>query len=68
MMLLTNVSGCAGVGVLPVPAADQPLSPSALLARTCTWYSVSAVRALIAAVVPVKSCGPSVQLPLVPTR
>ena len=25
------------VDVLPLPEPDQPLSPSSLVARTCTW-------------------------------
>ena len=41
--------------------ADQSPSPSSLLARTCTWYSVSIVSPVIVARVPVKSCGPAVK-------
>ena len=34
-------AGAALASVEPLPASDQPLSPSALVARTCTSYSVS---------------------------
>ena len=37
IMLSTTGVRLAVVLVVPVPAADQPLSPSALVARTCTW-------------------------------
>ena len=54
--------------VRPVPATDQSPSPSALVARTCTSYDVSAARLPMAALVPVTFCGPSVKFPLVPAR
>ena len=47
--------------VLPVPDADQGPSPSLFVARTCTSYSVLALRPMMAAVRPVTFCGPSVQ-------
>ena len=57
-----------GAAVVPVPEADHAPSPSALLARTCTWYDVAGERLPIAVEVVVTSCGPSVQSPLVPGR
>ena len=54
--------------VLPVPGADQPLSPSALEARTRTWYWVPVVRPLMLDVVTPRFCGPSIQPPEVPSR
>ena len=55
-----------GLPVDPDPAVDQGLSPSLFVARTCTWYEVPAVRLPMLALVPVWSCGPSVQ-PVSPT-
>ena len=60
--------GAPGTVVRPVPATDQSPSPSALVARTCTSYDVSAARLPMAALVPVTFCGPSVKFPLVPAR
>ena len=53
--------------VVPLPEADQGLSPSALVARTCTSYAVFAVRPVIVVDIPVTSCGPAVKV-LLPTR
>ena len=54
-----NASGLLNVGasfgaavVVAVAVADQLLRPSALLARTPTWYSVAAVRPVSARLVP----------------
>ena len=38
-----GASGFCAVGVA-LAAVDQPLSPTLLAARTCTWYAVSLVR------------------------
>ena len=64
----TANTGALLAEVLPLPEADQGLSPSALVARTCTSYAVFMVRPVIVAVVPVWFCGPLVKLPLSPTR
>ena len=52
-----------GALVVPVPAGDQPPSPSALVARTCTRYAVPASRPVMAlAGDGVWSWGPLVQV------
>ena len=55
--------GRALVGVLvdPFPLADQLSPPSALVARTCTRYSVPVSRSPMVALSPVSFWGPSVQ-------
>ena len=64
-----------GVGVPPSAfvrtaseGSDQSLGVSSFFARTCTWYSVSAVSPVIVAVTPAPSCVKSFQPPLVPWR
>ena len=59
-------SGDALASVEPLPESDQPLSPSSLVARTCTWYSVSSASPGIGSLGPLTSCGPTVKAPLVP--
>ena len=54
--------------VEPVPGGDHGLSPSLLVARTCTWYDVFAERLGMVVVSPFTFCGPLVKLPLVPWR
>ena len=61
-------AGAAFASVEPVPASDQSLSPSALVARTCTSYSVSSASPVIGSLNPLTSCGPVVKSPLLPTR
>ena len=57
-----------GVLVVPVPLGDQLLSPSSLLARTCTSYSVASARPGMLVLVAVTSCGPLMKSPVVPWR
>ena len=59
-------AGAALASVEPLPASDQSLSPSALVARTCTSYSVSSASPVIGSLGPLTSCGPTVKAPLVP--
>ena len=59
-------AGAALASVEPVPASDQPLSPSSLVACTCTWYSVFSSSPGIGSLGPLTSCGPAVKPPLVP--
>ena len=60
--------GVASAVVAPLPEGDQLLSPSSLVARTCTWYEVPASRLPMLASVAVTFCGPLLQLPLAPSR
>ena len=55
---VTSGIGLATVGallvgelVVPLPLNDQPLVPSSLPARTCTWYAVFSVSSVIAVLV-----------------
>ena len=61
-------SGAAFASVEPLPASDQPPVPSALVACTCTWYSVSSASPVIVALVPLTSSVQGVKSPLSPTR
>ena len=72
-----GAAGAAGAvvssAVVPLPLADQPLSPSTFRARTCTWYVVRgtwyvvvALRPLMVVVVDVPLWGWLLQLPGVP--
>ena len=61
-------AGQSAAFVEPVPALDHTESPSSLVARTRTWYSVPAASPVMMASGSVTSCGPSVKLPLVPWR
>ena len=42
-------TGAAFASVEPLPESDQPLVPSALVARTCTSYSVFSMSDVIVA-------------------
>ena len=53
IMLATVGALFAGVFVVPLPEDDQPLVPSAFVARTCTRYAVPADRLEIVVEVPV---------------
>ena len=60
--------GAALASVEPVPESDQPLSPSSLVACTCTSYSVFSSSAVIVALGPVTSSVQAVKSPLLPMR
>ena len=63
---VANTGALLVVAVLVRPApggSDQAESPSSLVARTCTSYSVFAARPVTVAVVSVTSRGPSIQVP-----
>ncbi len=60
--------GDALASVVPVPDADQSLSPSAFLASTCTSYVVFSARSSIVLLVPDTFVSPAVKAPLSPTR
>ena len=61
-------TGAAFASVAPLPESDQPLSPSSLVARTCTSYSVFSSSPVIVALLPVTSSVQGVKSPLLPTR
>ena len=60
--------GDALASVVPVPDADQSLSPSSFLASTCTSYVVFSSRSSMVLLVPDTFVSPAVKAPLSPTR
>ena len=65
---LGNSPTRAGPLLRPDPGCDQAPSPSSLVARTRTWWNVPVARRPMVALVSVRSSGPSLQFPELPSR
>ena len=64
----TSATDSTGLSVVPDTGSVQPPSPSALPARTRSWYWVLADRPVTVADTPVSSWGPLDHSPTVPLR